>query len=95
VHWHWNDTVGVLLVPVYLGFTIRAAMLSFETVNKLNAVLPKAEQFALLGWYPDKHRRFAQSYRMHFPGEGSRRRSYLYAFAGVASFVLMVAAFVG
>jgi len=59
--------VGIVALACVSVCGVVGSLVSFEMVDKVNEKLPKEEQFAPLGWYYSKSRRFNREYKRLYP----------------------------
>lgn len=59
--------VGIVALACISICGLVATFANFEMVDKVNGKLPKAEQFALLGWYWSKRQRLHREYKRLYP----------------------------
>jgi hypothetical protein len=60
--------IGLFGLAGILVSGIVSTIFHFEMVSRVNAILPKEQQVAELGWYLPKALRLHREYRLHFPG---------------------------
>jgi hypothetical protein len=59
--------VGIVALACVSICGVVGSLVSFEMIDKVNEKLPKEEQFASLGWYYSKSRRFNREYKRLYP----------------------------
>jgi hypothetical protein len=83
---NWREIVFLVTISVFAFVGLYGSILNIQMVNKLNAILPVDQQFAQLGWWPDKYARFNEQYRRAFPSDRLMWKRRVAMGIGVASF---------
>ena len=66
--------VGIALFLFMMTFVLWGVVVSLETVEKVNDLLPQGQRFQALGWYYGKRRRFEKECERLFPDRKLRRK---------------------